>query len=156
LVASCSSAIEIDHPHNRYTTAYILGLLRKPLVATPHIALLGNELGARGLFDPKLALGAVADHVVGHKGEEAVRISGRLKSNNGNFRRIAVIKGEGISVAPTLLVGEDLAAGQLIPLLPDYPPVASDLSIVYPASPAVLGQGAEFCRHSGRAFCGRT
>jgi len=61
-----------------------------------------------------------------------VHISGRLKANNGNFLRIAVIKGEGIGLAPTFVVGEDLAAGRLISLLPDYTPVESDLTVVYP------------------------
>jgi len=68
----------------------------------------------------------------GPSGEESVQISGRLKSNNGNFLRIALIKGEGIGLAPTFLVGEDVAAGRLVPLLPDYPPAPSDLTIVYP------------------------
>ena len=68
----------------------------------------------------------------GPDGEEAVLISGRLKANNGNFLRVAVIKGEGIGLAPTFLVGEDLTAGRLVPLMPDYTPVESDLTVVYP------------------------
>ena len=44
----------------------------------------------------------------------------------------AVIKGEGIGLAPTFLVGEDLTAGRLVPLMPDYTPVESDLTVVYP------------------------
>ena len=68
----------------------------------------------------------------GPNGEESIQVSGCLKADNGNFLRIAVIKGEGIGLAPVFLVGEDLAAGRLIPLLPDYRPVASDLSVVYP------------------------
>jgi len=57
---------------------------------------------------------------------------GRLKANNGNFLRIAVTKREGIRLAPNFVVGEDLPAGRLVPLLPDYPPIASELSVVYP------------------------
>ena len=47
----------------------------------------------------------------GPDGEESVQVSGRLKANNGNFLRIAIIKGGGIGLAPIFLVGEDLAAG---------------------------------------------
>ena len=68
----------------------------------------------------------------GPEGEVSVRISGRLKANNGNFLRVAVVNGRGIGLAPTFLVGEDLAAGRLISLMPEYAPVASDLTIVYP------------------------
>jgi DNA-binding transcriptional LysR family regulator len=68
----------------------------------------------------------------GPAGEVSVRISGRLKANNGNFLRVAAINGRGIGLAPTFLVGGDLAAGRLVPLMPEYAPVASELTIVYP------------------------
>jgi DNA-binding transcriptional LysR family regulator len=64
--------------------------------------------------------------------EETVHISGRLRANNGNLLRVAVLKGQGIGLAPTFLVGEDLAAGRLLRLLPDYAPVEEDLAAVYP------------------------
>ena len=64
--------------------------------------------------------------------EETVQISGRLRANNGNMLRVAVLKGQGIGLAPTFLVGEDLAAGRMVPLLPEYAPVEEDLAVVYP------------------------
>jgi DNA-binding transcriptional LysR family regulator len=64
--------------------------------------------------------------------EETVHISGRLRANNGNLLRVAVLKGRGIGLAPTFMVGHDLAAGRLIRLLPDYTPLKEDLAAVYP------------------------
>jgi len=90
----------------------------------------------------------------GPTGEESVRISGRLKAINGNFLRIAVIKGEGIGLAPTFVVGEDLAAGRLVPLLPDYPPVATDLSVVYPHRRQLSAKVRSFADFLAARFAG--
>jgi len=64
--------------------------------------------------------------------EEVVSISGRLRANNGNILRKAVLRGRGIGLAPTFLVGKDITAGRLVPLLPRYTPVESDLAVVFP------------------------
>jgi DNA-binding transcriptional LysR family regulator len=85
---------------------------------------------------------------------ETMRISGRLKANNGNFLRIAVIKGEGIGLAPTFLVGEDLAAGRLVPLLPQYVPVESDLSVVYPHRRQLSAKVRSFVDFLAERFAG--
>jgi DNA-binding transcriptional LysR family regulator len=64
--------------------------------------------------------------------EEVVSISGRLRANNGNILREVVLRGRGIGLAPTFLVGRDITAGRLVPLLPKFIPVASDLAVVFP------------------------
>jgi DNA-binding transcriptional LysR family regulator len=70
--------------------------------------------------------------LTGPSGEISVRIAGRLKANNGNVLRGAILAGRGIGLAPTFVVGDDLAAGLLRPLLPDYPPVPTEMSAIYP------------------------
>ena len=70
--------------------------------------------------------------LVGPSGEVSVRIAGRLRANNGNLLRSAILAGRGIGLAPTFVVGDDLAAGRLVSLLPDYTPVATEMSAVYP------------------------
>ncbi|WP_437623892.1 LysR family transcriptional regulator [Sorangium sp. So ce1151] len=69
----------------------------------------------------------------GPDGEEvSVRIRGRLTSTNGELLRVAALRGLGISVAPTFIVGEDLAAGRLVPLMPRYAPAELGVHAVYP------------------------
>ncbi|MFO1350230.1 MAG: LysR family transcriptional regulator [Gammaproteobacteria bacterium] len=51
----------------------------------------------------------------------AVPARGRLQTNNGLALRAAALAGLGIVLLPTFYVGEDLQAGRLRALLPDYP-----------------------------------
>ena len=44
----------------------------------------------------------------------------------------AMLAGAGIGLAPTFVVGKDLAEGRLVSLMPDYRPVESELSVIYP------------------------
>lgn len=70
---------------------------------------------------------------VGSGGDIVVPIRPRLRANNGEFLRAAALRGEGIALAPTFIVGDDLRSGRLVGLLPDYRPAATPIQAVYPA-----------------------
>lgn len=55
----------------------------------------------------------------------------RFRSNNGQALRMAAIAGYGIAMQPEMLLREDIEAGRLIVLLPEYTPVPRPMSIVY-------------------------
>ncbi len=61
-----------------------------------------------------------------------VTVCGRMRANNGELLRDAAIKGMGITYLPTFIVGEALAAGQLVPVLEDFVTEPLQLSAVYP------------------------
>jgi DNA-binding transcriptional LysR family regulator len=65
--------------------------------------------------------------------EHAVRVSGNLHSNNGELLAEATAQGAGIAFEPSFIVGPEVRAGRLVPLLQDF--VAAPLSIyaVYPS-----------------------
>jgi len=70
---------------------------------------------------------------VDRKGTPAsVRVSGNLTSNSGETLRRAALAGVGVSLAPGFLVHDDLEAGRLIRLLPEYRPVEFSMNAVYP------------------------
>ena len=69
---------------------------------------------------------------IGPEGEVALRVSGRFRSNNGNMLYEAMLAGAGIGLAPTFVVGKDLAEGRLVSLMPDYKTVESEISAIYP------------------------
>jgi len=72
-------------------------------------------------------------HFVDRKGAPAVaRISGNLVTNSGEALRLAALNGVGISLAAGFLVADDLKAGRLVRLLPDYRPVELAVNAVYP------------------------
>ncbi len=56
----------------------------------------------------------------GPRGQERVTVSARLYANNGDTCRAAALEHQGIILQPDFLVEEDLRAGRLKELLPDY------------------------------------
>jgi DNA-binding transcriptional LysR family regulator len=70
---------------------------------------------------------------VDRKGTSAsVRVAGRLVSNSGETLRIAALHGVGVCLAAGFLVHDDLEAGRLVRLLPEYRPVELSMNAVYP------------------------
>ncbi len=61
-----------------------------------------------------------------------VRISGSLVTNSGEALRRMVIEGAGIGLLAGFLVRDDLDAGRLVRLLPEYRPVEMSMNAVYP------------------------
>jgi DNA-binding transcriptional LysR family regulator len=68
----------------------------------------------------------------GPDGVASVHVAGRLSANNGDLLRLAALAGEGIVLLPSFLVGDDIAAGQLVTILPGYTPDALAIQAVYP------------------------
>ncbi|MEO0035871.1 MAG: hypothetical protein RLZZ501_1894, partial [Pseudomonadota bacterium] len=61
-----------------------------------------------------------------------VRIKARLRVNNGDALRLAALAGVGLAPLPSFLVGPDLAAGTLVPLLDPYLRQEGAIHAVYP------------------------
>ena len=66
-------------------------------------------------------------------GERAVRISGTLHSNNGDLLAEAAARGAGIVFEPAFIVGPDVRAGRLVPLLQEFTPPPVPIYAVYPS-----------------------
>src|SRR5579859_8100943 len=62
-----------------------------------------------------------------------VKVSGPLHANNGDTVRAASLAGLGIAWQPTFLIGEDIKAGRLVPLMQDYRLPDIDISAIYPS-----------------------
>lgn len=62
----------------------------------------------------------------------SIEVRGRLRVNNGDTLREAALAGVGVVVLPTFIVGRDLQAGTLVPLLSDYVPQDLAIHAVYP------------------------
>jgi DNA-binding transcriptional LysR family regulator len=72
-------------------------------------------------------------HFVDRKGTPAVaRVSGNLISNSGETLRRAALQGVGVWLGAGFLIGDDLDAGRLIRLLPEYRPVEMAMNAIYP------------------------
>jgi DNA-binding transcriptional LysR family regulator len=62
----------------------------------------------------------------------SVRVAGRLVSNSGETLRRAALEGVGICLMPGFLVHDDLDAGRLVRLLPEYRPIEFSMNAIYP------------------------
>lgn len=63
--------------------------------------------------------------------ERPARVSGPLHSNNGDLLGAAAVQGVGIALEPDFIVGADLKAGRLVPLLESYAAPVSAIYAVY-------------------------
>jgi len=62
-----------------------------------------------------------------------VRVGGSLHANSGDMLVAAAVAGLGIVCEPDFLVGPELQAGRLVPLLPGYVGRRADIWAVYPS-----------------------
>lgn len=69
----------------------------------------------------------------GAGGPWAIKVSGRLHANNGDALRNAALAGHGLVRSPSFIVGPDVAAKRLVPVLEAYEPPPFGIHAVYPA-----------------------
>jgi len=62
----------------------------------------------------------------------SVRARGNVVTNSGELLRTMALRGHGILLAPSFVAADEIAAGQLVRLLPDYQPAEFAISAVYP------------------------
>lgn len=63
--------------------------------------------------------------------ERPVRVGGNLHSNNGDILAEAAARGAGIVFEPAFIVGPEVRAGRLVPLLQDFAPAPLPIYAVY-------------------------
>ena len=69
----------------------------------------------------------------GRDGREGpVRISGTVHSNSGDLNAALAARGAGVAYEPDFIVDDELRAGRLVALLPDYTVPLSPIYAVYP------------------------
>jgi len=62
-----------------------------------------------------------------------VRVSGPLVANNGSFLAALARDGAGIACEPDFVVGADVRAGRLVPVLHPFRPASAPIHVVYPS-----------------------
>jgi DNA-binding transcriptional LysR family regulator len=65
--------------------------------------------------------------------EREVRISGSMHANNGQFNEALAAEGVGIAREPDFIVGPDVRAGRLKPILRAFEPAPLNIYVVYPS-----------------------
>jgi DNA-binding transcriptional LysR family regulator len=67
----------------------------------------------------------------GPEGARSITVHPRLRSNSGDTCRAAALADQGVVFQPGFLVSEDLKAGRLVQILPQYEGPELDISVVY-------------------------
>lgn len=67
------------------------------------------------------------------RGKTTVRVHGTIRANYGDPLRHAALLGHGISMHPTYMVMQDIQAGRLVSVLPQFRPVGVDIYAVFPS-----------------------
>jgi DNA-binding transcriptional LysR family regulator len=71
--------------------------------------------------------------LIGPAGETRnVNVQTRFTANQGNALRIAALRGVGIVLQPEVVLADDLAAGRLLPVLPEWSLMPSPMYLIYP------------------------
>lgn len=65
--------------------------------------------------------------------ERAVRVTGNLHSNNGDLLAEAAARGAGVVFEPAFIVGPEVRAGRLVPLLQEFVAPPMPIYAVYPS-----------------------
>jgi DNA-binding transcriptional LysR family regulator len=68
----------------------------------------------------------------GPDGPVGVTVSGKVVTNGAEILRSMAIAGDGIFLGPSFMVAEDIRAGSLLKLLPDYNPLEFMITAIYP------------------------
>jgi DNA-binding transcriptional LysR family regulator len=67
------------------------------------------------------------------KGEQvSVKVSGNIMTTSAETLRYMALNGQGIFLAASFVIADDLAAGSLVRLLPAYKPAEFNISAIYP------------------------
>lgn len=76
----------------------------------------------------------------------------RLRANSGDTCRAAALADQGVIYQPQFLVGEDLRAGRLVPVLPALHGPAIGIHVVYPSRKHLAGKVRAMVDFLGAAF----
>jgi DNA-binding transcriptional LysR family regulator len=94
-----------------------------------------DEIGEHDCIYWRAASESRAWNLVKDGARVPVPIRGRLLMSNFAAGREAAVRGLGLAILPVLTVRDDLEAGRLIPVLPDYQAYHGILSLVRPPTP---------------------
>jgi len=89
-------------------------------------------------------------------GERAVRVSGPLHSNNGDLLAAAAVAGVGVACEPEFILGPDLTAGRLVPVLASYATPAAPIYAVYPSRRYLSAKVRSFVDFLAKRFANAT
>lgn len=123
-----------------YVGRQLLGARSDGMVASPaYIAARGAPATLQDLLEHDCVTsphpsGRTTWRLAGPGGmEEEVQVAGRFSGNTAQALRKATLAGLGIALLPPAMARQDVQAGRLVPVLPQYQRTGHGLSVLYPS-----------------------
>ncbi len=91
-----------------------------------------SALGAHKIIGYSYWLGGDTWDFDGPEGPVSVKVDPWMMTNNGDTCRAVALAHQGIILHPTFLIGDDLEAGRLVEILPEYRSIELGIYAVYP------------------------
>jgi DNA-binding transcriptional LysR family regulator len=114
------------------TTRLVLCASKRYLKSHPAIQH-PSDLALHTVFTYSLLATGEHWHFHGPEGEVVVKVNPRLRSNSGDSCCMAALQHQGLVLQPTFLVGEHLASGALVEVLPRYRSAELGIYAIYPS-----------------------
>lgn len=96
------------------------GMPRHPLELSQHSVIAYNLLATGDTWE-----------FTGPEGKVSVKVTPRMRTNSGDTCRAAALQHRGLVIQPSFLIGEDLLAGTLVEVMPDYKSIELGIYAVY-------------------------
>jgi DNA-binding transcriptional LysR family regulator len=90
----------------------------------------------------------------GAEGAITVQVRGDYRSDSSDLLRAAALAGPGLVYLPTFIVGEELARGELVPLLREWKTPSLEARVVYPTRRFVSAKVRAFTEFLQEEFAG--
>jgi DNA-binding transcriptional LysR family regulator len=71
-------------------------------------------------------------HFAGPEGEQSVAVVGNLQANSDNALRLAAVHGQGLALAPSFLLIDEIKSGRLVPVLTEFLQSDHAVNAIYP------------------------
>ncbi|KAE8758484.1 LysR family transcriptional regulator [Paraburkholderia madseniana] len=133
-------AIRISHAGSTSHAARKLATSRNILCASPdYLARCGYPAAPADLIEHQCigySYAATGDEwqlMDSEHKAHTVKVNCHMHTNNGDTARAAALAGQGVIWQPTFLIGNDLRAGKLVQVLPDYRLPDIDVLALYPS-----------------------
>ena len=68
----------------------------------------------------------------GPDGEQSVTVEGNLQANSDNALRLAAVHGQGLALAPSFLLLDEIKSGRLVPVLTEFLQAEHAINAIYP------------------------
>jgi len=68
----------------------------------------------------------------GPDGEQSVAVAGNLQANSDNAMRLAAVHGQGLALAPSFLLIDEIKSGRLVPVLSEFLQTEHAINAIYP------------------------